>query len=270
MRAARYPDGAWHASCGGRAMEALMRLHNRVIGALTTGLILSATTGWALQALKTPSDAGIRTQVEQGLADRKISGVAVTVSQGVVTVEGRVVSAWVRNQACEPLRKVAGVASVNCNVTVRREATDWVLALEVERRIQDYAFYTIHDNVEVAVKDGRVTLTGEVMADARVRMIADIAARVPGVAEVGDLVRTMESSPKDDAIRYEIAGRIYSNPVFAYEEIPNAVHIVVENGRVKLTGLVPSELERQMAAMLASGVPGVVRVENRLRCMTDE
>lgn len=247
-----------------------MRLHKRFIAALTTGLILSATTGWTAQSLTSPTDAGIRTQVDQELADRKVTGVTVTVSQGVVTVEGTVASAWVRNHACEQPRTVSGVTSINCKVTVRRGPDDGVLALEVERRIQDYAFYTIHDNVEVAVRNGRVTLTGEVMADTRARAIADIAARTPGVVEVDNLVRTLVSSPKDDVIRYEIAGWIYSNPVFAYEEIPRSVHIVVENGRVKLTGLVPSELERQMAEMLASGVPGVVRVENRLRCLTGE
>lgn len=198
-----------------------------------------------------------------------MSGLTVTVSQGLVTVEGTVGNAWARSQACEQPRKVNGVTSVDCNVTVRPGPSDQVIMLEVERRIQDYAFYTIHDNVEVAVKDGRVTLTGEMMADARAQAVGDIAARVPGVVEVDNFLRTMVLSPRDDVIRYEIAGRIYSNPVFAYEEIPSAVHIIVEKGRVKLTGTVPSELERQMAEMLASGVPGVVRVENRLSCLTD-
>jgi len=246
-----------------------MRLHDRFIGALTTGLILSGTTGWAVQPQKAPSDEGIRTQIEQWLADRSIPGVTVTVSHGVATIEGIVVNAWVRNQACEQPRKVNGT-SVNCNVAVRHGPSDVIIAYEVEGRILDYAFYTIYDNVEIAVNHGRVTLIGEVMADARARTIVDIAARVPGVVEVENLLRTIVASPRDDNIRYEIAGRIYSNPLFEYGQIPGPIHIVVENARVKLTGLVPSELERRMAEMLASGVPGVVRVESRLRCLTDE
>ena len=149
----------------------------------------------------------------------------------------------------------------------QKASSDALIRAQVERRILDYAFYTIYDNVEVAVKDGRVTLTGELMADARGRTIADIVSRVPGVVDVNNLMRTIVVSPKDDDIRYEIAARIYTNPLFAYEEIPSSVHIIVENARVKLTGLVPSELERQIAEMLASGVPGVVRIDNRLRCL---
>lgn len=244
-------------------------VHKGCVEALAAGLFLSATTCWAVQSQTTPTDDGIRAQVEQRLVDRSMNGLTVTVSQGVVTVEGTVVSAWAKSQACEEPRNVNGVTSVDCNVTVRREPSDRVIMREVERRIQDYAFYTIHDNVEVALKNGRVTLTGEMMADTRARAVGDIAARVPGVVEVDNLVRTMVLSPRDDMIRYEIAGRIYSSPVFAYEEIPSSVHIVVEKGRVKLTGAVPSELERQMAEMLASGVTGVVRVENRLRCLAD-
>lgn len=247
-----------------------MSLHQGCVGALAAGVFLSATTCWSGQSQTTPTDDGVRAQIEQRLADRSMSGLTVTVSQGVATVEGTVVSAWARSQACEQPRSVNGVASIDCNVTVRRGPSDRVIMREVERRIQDYAFYTIHDNVEVAVKDGCVTLTGEMMADARARTVGDIAARVPGVVEVDNFVRTMVLSPRDDVIRYEIAGRIYSNLVFAYEEIPSSVHIVVEKGRVKLTGTVPSELERQMAEMLASAVPGVVRVENRLRCLADK
>ena len=112
-----------------------------------------------------------------------------------------------------------------------------------------------------------MTLTGELMADARGRTIADIVSRVSGVVDVNNLMRTIVVSPRDDDIRYEIAARVYTNPLFAYEEIPSSVHIIVENARVKLTGLVPSELERQIAEMLASGVPGVARVDNRLRCL---
>lgn len=153
---------------------------------------------------------------------------------------------------------------------VPNAASDARIRAQVEQRIGDYAFYTIYDNAEVAVKNGRVTLTGEVMADARARAIAERASHVPGVLEVKNLMRTIVVSPKDDDIRYEVAARIYTNPLFAYEEIPTSVHIVVENGRVKLTGLVPSELEKHVAEKIASGGPGVVRVDNRLRCLTDE
>jgi osmotically-inducible protein OsmY len=229
----------------------------------------SATVG-ADQSQNGLTDQTVRAEIQQRLADRNISGVTITVTQGVVVVDGTVVSAWAKNQACEEPRKIFGVTSVTCNISVARRSRDSVIAFEVESWILDYAFYTIYDSVDVAVKDGRVTLTGEVMADARARTIADIASRVTGVVEVNNLLRTIVASPKDDDIRYEVAGRVYSNPLFSYGKMPGPVHIIVENGRVTLTGWVPSEGDRQLAEMIASAVPGVVRVENRLKCLIDD
>ena len=38
------------------------------------------------------------------------------------------------------------------------------------------------------------------------------------------------------------------------------IHIVVENGKVTLTGVVGTDLEREKAAMIASATAGVFRV----------
>jgi hyperosmotically inducible protein len=90
------------------------------------------------------------------------------------------------------------------------------------------------------------------------------------VVDVNNLLRTIVSTPRNDDIRYETAARIYMHPLFRGGEIPGPVHIIAENGRVTLTGIVTSEYERQVAEMIASAVPGVTRVENRLRCLTDD
>lgn len=247
-----------------------MRFRISIIGALAAGFIFLTPAVWALQAPNVLSDDRILTEVTQRLIDRNLSGVTVAVKQGAATVEGTVASVWEKNEACQQSRKVFGVTSVTCNITVPRGPHDRIIAVEVESRIRDYAFSTIYDSVDVAVKHGRVTLTGAVMADARGRTIADIASHVPGVVDVNNLLRTIVTSPMDDDIRYEIAARIYTNPLFKDGEIPGPVHIIVENGRVTLTGMVPSEYERQVAEMIASTVPRVTRVENRLRCLTDD
>lgn len=43
------------------------------------------------------------------------------------------------------------------------------------------------------------------------------------------------------------------------------IHIVVENGRVTLKGVVTSEVERRVAENTARGAFGVLGVENRLK-----
>jgi len=43
------------------------------------------------------------------------------------------------------------------------------------------------------------------------------------------------------------------------------IHLIVENGRVTLTGAVGSEVERVKAEMIARSTFGVFNVENKLR-----
>jgi osmotically-inducible protein OsmY len=146
------------------------------------------------------------------LADHQLPGITVTVHQGQVTLDGTVPNAWARRQAFEHARHVEGVTAVTSELVVRPGTGDAAIAMEVERRVRDYAFYTIYENVDVEVRDGRVTLTGQVIAETSVTAMADVAARAEGVIEVINMVRTLAVSLEDDAIRHEIAGRFYDDP----------------------------------------------------------
>jgi hyperosmotically inducible protein len=70
----------------------------------------------------------------------------------------------------------------------------------------------------------------------------------------------------DDELRLRIARAIYGNPTFwHYASMANPpIHIVVEQGRVKLEGTVNSHVERMLAQSLAIGF-GEFSVENRLK-----
>jgi osmotically-inducible protein OsmY len=96
---------------------------------------------------------------------------------------------------------------------------------------------------------------------------ADLAARVAGVQDVRNEVRTLPVSRFDDQLRYAIARRIYGHDLFArYALEPNPpVHIIVEHGHVTLTGVVFSEVERRTAESLARGTFSVFSVTNQLR-----
>jgi hyperosmotically inducible protein len=73
-------------------------------------------------------------------------------------------------------------------------------------------------------------------------------------------------SSYDDQLRQRIARAIYGNPSFwnyaAMARPP--IHIIVEGGRVKLTGVVNSNVERMLARSLATGF-GELSVESELR-----
>jgi osmotically-inducible protein OsmY len=54
----------------------------------------------------------------------------------------------------------SNVKSLVPDLTVTRSESDAMLANEIAKRIRQYVFYTIYDDVEGSVHDGVVTLTG--------------------------------------------------------------------------------------------------------------
>jgi osmotically-inducible protein OsmY len=70
----------------------------------------------------------------------------------------------------------------------------------------------------------------------------------------------------DQRLRVVIANAIYNHQAFwRYAELANPpIHIIVENQRVTLTGMVDSNVDRMLAYSLAQ-VGGNLGVENKLR-----
>jgi osmotically-inducible protein OsmY len=71
----------------------------------------------------------------------------------------------------------------------------------------------------------------------------------------------------DDSLRYTIAVRIYNDPLFwNYAiQVDPPIHVIVRHGRVTLTGVVLSEVERRKAEVIARSAFGALSVENQLR-----
>jgi osmotically-inducible protein OsmY len=119
------------------------------------------------------------------------------------------------------------------------------------------------------VKDGVVTLTGKVTMPYKRDEIEKRVVKIDGVREVRDRIDVLPVSRFDDALRYRIARSIYGNPNFwNYAIMANPpIHIVVEHGRVTLTGVVMNDMERTIARSLVDQF-GVMSVSNQLK--TDE
>jgi len=159
------------------------------------------------------------------------------------------------------------VKSVVPDRAVMRSESDEMLANEIAKRVRQYVFYTIYDDIEASVHDGVVTLTGKVTMPYKASEIGDLVSRVPGVREVDNRISTLPVSTFDDQLRATIASQIYRDPLFwnyAIQVNP-PIHIVVENGHVTLTGVVNSEVERRKAEMVARTTFGVFSVDNQLR-----
>jgi len=121
--------------------------------------------------------------------------------------------------------------------------------------VHSYARYTVFDDVRAEVRDGVVTLAGKVTLGAKKEEIGRRVAAVDGVRAVRNSIGVLPASATDDAIRHKAARAIYGHAAFwQYAAMPNPpIHIIVEHGRVTLTGSVRNETDRALARSLATG-----------------
>ncbi len=143
---------------------------------------------------------------------------------------------------------------------------DQRLADAVAASVRTYAPFSIFDHVSGRVEDGVVVLTGKVTMPYKKQEIERRIARLDGVRELRSGISVLPASSFDDDLRRRVSRAIYGNPAFwTYGAMANPpIHIIVENGRVTLTGVVTSHVERMMARSLATGL-GELSVTNDLR-----
>jgi hyperosmotically inducible protein len=134
------------------------------------------------------------------------------------------------------------------------ERKDFQIAKDIAKTVQRYTQFTIFDDISANVKDGTVTLTGKVTMPYKRDDIEKRVAKLDGVRGVNDQISVLPVSQFDDELRYRIARSIYNNSNFwNYAIMPNPpIHIVVEHGRVTLTGVVQSNVDRMLARSLAT------------------
>jgi hyperosmotically inducible protein len=89
---------------------------------------------------------------------------------------------------------------------------------------------------------------------------------VDGVRQLNDQITVLPVSSFDEDLRIRIALSIYGNPSFwNYAAMASPpIHIIVENSRVTLTGVVQSDVERMLARSLATQF-GALSVTNNLK-----
>ena len=146
---------------------------------------------------------------------------------------------------------MAGVAFASPGTADRK---DFQIFKDVAGSVERYTQFTIFDDVSAGVKDGVVTLTGRVTMPYKRDDIERRVSKITGVAGVRDEIAVLPVSTFDDELRFKIARSIYGHSNFwSYAIMPNPpIHIVVEHGRVTLTGVVNSEVDRMLARSLAS------------------
>lgn len=234
------------------------------IGVLSVGL--AAQTDSAAR-----NDASVTAGATQKLASKsKFQNVKVSVEDGIVTLTGTVPLYQDKLDAAKTVRKVKDAQGVRNLIAVAGTSVpDGQLAAQLERKIY-YDRIGYFDNafnyVEVAVKDGVVTLTGDAYYDVSHDSALAIVQRTPGVKDVVDHVRVLPPSPFDDRIRRSAIRTIYGDSVLSRYAIDPAkpIRIIVDGGHVTLYGTVQNTMDKQVAGIRAGSLPGAFSVQNNL------
>ena len=141
------------------------------------------------------------------------------------------------------------------------------MSREVMHELLMDPYYSVFDDLEYKVNGNTVTLMGHVVDPAAKSDAEASVKHIEGVSNVDDQIKVLPPSPQDDAIRRAEYRAIFSEPglnKYAWGAVPE-IHIVVENGRVTLTGFVNNAGDKNLAYMCANGVPGVFGVTNNLQ-----
>ena len=157
---------------------------------------------------------------------------------------------------------MSGVAFANIG-----DRKDLQVFNDISKSVMRYTHFTVFDNVDANVKDGVVTLTGQVTMEFKRDDIEKRVAKIDGVKRLNDKITVLPVSQFDDQLRYRIARSIYSNPNFwNYAIGPNPpIHIVVDHSHVTLEGVVMNDMDRIIANSIANQQFGVMSVKNNLK-----
>jgi len=186
---------------------------------------------------------------------------------------------------------VVGLALLGTLTGVTRTSAQSVTSEEtvssVRRMLERLPYYGVFDFIVFRVDRGTVYLAGYSF-EGRLKMDAEIATkRASGVDEVANKIEVLPASQNDDRIRWDTYYRIYTDDFLSryapggelgvLQELRDErhfpgmqpvgrypIHIIVNNGRTMLLGVVDSASDRQLAEVRAREVAGVFNVENAL------
>ena len=235
------------------------------------------------------TDAEILTAVRAALAstprlDLQAQPIELAIGQGSLTMAGEVASVAAKKLALEAAAAVPGVGGIVDRLRVApaqamgdgqirdllRDAylqepafAELVLAVLIkgEWQVVREPADVIRGAIEIEVRDGVVTLNGEVPGLGVKRLAGVLAWWVPGSRDVvNGLAVTPDQADNDfemaDAVRLALEKDPYVNAA--------QIRVGARGGAVRLQGLVPTDSEKEMAEADAWYVFGVDRVLNEL------
>lgn len=211
------------------------------------------------------SDREIKQDVEDELQwdpDIDATDIAVAVKNGVVTLTGFVKSYNEKYEAEVDAKRVAGVAGVANDIEVRLPGSskrpDPEIAREAVAAIQAELPYS-GKSIKVVVKDGWVSLEGEVTWNYQRERAEAAVRRLRGLQGISNLV-LLKPQPAPFEVKKKIEEALRRNA----ELDAKRIQVEAVDSELILKGTVRSWAERQEAERAAWQAPGVMKVNNQI------
>lgn len=230
------------------------------IGA-ASALLLAA----ALPALA--EDAGLAQRIEKRLDKAGVTAqgdIRVSTSGDRAVLDGAVLTVRAQREAEKAARKETKQVENRLRVVPEQERSDEQLLKAVRDQILRSPNYGVFDSVGATVEDGVLFLNGSVRRGYTKNDIVDRSAKVEGLRGLREDIAVQGVSTFDDRLRRQLYFEIYGERFTHFANPANPpVRIVVDRGRVTLTGSVPSNVDRVMLGHIARST-SAFKVDNRL------
>jgi osmotically-inducible protein OsmY len=211
-------------------------------------------------------DPDIKRDVEAELQsdpDIESPDIAVTVKDGVAALTGFTRSYSQKWQAEADVKRVRGVIAVANDIEVRLPVLSQRPDPEIARDIVNALKHELPESfeqVKAVVKDGSVTLEGEVEWNYLRQRAEATTIRVRGVRHIKNSIRLKPTV----AVPSEIRKKIEEALLRRAEVDANRIKVEIDKDKVILRGKVRSWAESEEAERTAWATPGVFDVQNQI------